>query len=161
MRRHISISTGEGAMKFLQASLIIFISCVVLPVVNAETQDNILVIKKNDEYSVAILKNKTMQNKTEQHLTIAVKPYGVWKLNLDFPSKMILQGCFSAKTKPHEQLIKDAVKKHEKQGISWQAVVRNVLTEPQRCEAVVKIAVCTDVICIPKQSTLSWSLTSH
>ena len=148
-------------MKFLQASLIIFISCVVLPVVNAETQNSILVTEKNAEYSIAILKKKTMQNKTEQHVTIEVKPHDEWKLNLEFPSKMILKGCFSTKTTPQKQLIKDAVKKHEKQGISWQAVVRDVSTKPQPCEAVVKIAVCTDVICVPKKSTLTWSLTSH
>jgi hypothetical protein len=86
---------------------------------------------------------------------IHVVPKEGWKMNHDFPMRLVVESPEGVTVEGSEQEIADAVHYSDERG-EWAVRFTPEVEGEKTFEADFRFAVCTDEVCIPKRETLAW-----
>lgn len=110
-----------------------------------------------DTYTVQLDVPDSVGAKADTQMTINVVPKPGWKLNQDFPTKLVVSPPAGVSVKRAEQTPKEAAKFSEK-AAAFVVDFNCDSAGDKSFSAKFQFAVCTDATCDPKSENLSWNV---
>ena len=108
-----------------------------------------------DTYRVRVVAPDTGAEGEEGVTAIHVEPKDGWRMNHDFPMRLVVEAPDGVAVEGAEQEIPDAVHYSDERG-EWAVRFTPEGSGEKTFEADFRFAVCTDEVCIPKREKLAW-----
>ena len=124
----------------------------------AKSDPNATARSETAEYIVEVRSAGDLSPGMDTKVEVVVIPKGEFHFNLEFPTSVAVAAPTGVTVDKAEQSLKDATKKDETNGASWDVsmTVSDKGTKEFRCD--VKFAVCTDTTCDPQKASLAWKV---
>jgi hypothetical protein len=112
-----------------------------------------------DEYTLVVGVPGDATAGAEKAFEVEVVPKKGWKLNTEFPTRLVVTAPAGVKVSKEKQEIADAVSFVEKEGAAWHVRFTPEAAGEKKFAGEFEFAVCTDTTCIPKKETLAVAVT--
>ena len=90
--------------------------------------------------------------------TVSITPKKGWKLNLEFPTKLVVEPPAGASVDKKKQKKADAASFSEKKGAIWRVVFTANKAGKNTFSADLKFAMCSSATCDPKRETFRFDV---
>ena len=112
----------------------------------------------NEAYTVTVLVPASARHGKQSVVTVAIAVKPGWKLNQEFPTKLVVTAPSGVTLQKQKLKRGDATVFSEKKG-SFPVVFTADAAGAKSFSAKLRFAVCTDATCDPKTEDLSWAVT--
>ena len=117
------------------------------------------VLSEDSSYAFRLSNVTTLEVAKKEHIVLAVEPKSGYKMNNEFPTKLVLN-CGSALSLPKgEWKIDDASEWDEKHG-AFSVALQSKKAGQHSCKGQFNFAVCTESTCDPKRAAFEFALQS-
>jgi hypothetical protein len=110
------------------------------------------------EYKVDVGVPDNATSGSEWAFELQVTPKQGWKLNKEFPTRLLVKPPSDVKIAKPQQAIADAVEFAEASGAAWHVRFTPDSAGSKQVNGEFEFAVCTETTCVPKRETLSIAL---